>query len=78
MKVRIEESFPGEFSGYTPAGMQRRADVVIQKAVSDQFPRGGEVDVVSTEAHSMAALYEQRMQQLIHDFAQILLEDGVE
>lgn len=77
MRAKIEESFPGEFEGYTTAGLLRRADVVIQKAVAARAPqRGGEVDIVTDLAGEMTALYEQRMQQLVQDYAQILLEEG--
>ena len=76
MKVRIEESFPGELAGLTGPHLRRRLDVAVQKALGSRLPeRGGEMFVVEEQAQRLADLMEGRQRMLMRDFAELLLEE---
>lgn len=91
MKIKVEESYPGEFESTQPLELldkweraahtcQCQMESIVQKALGlpakDDFPTDATVDAITELVNKMAKAYEQRMKVMVSDMVKAIETGG--
>jgi len=91
VKIKVEESFPGEFEDTDPLELldkweraahacQHQMEVMVQKALGlpseSEVPVDATVDAITELVSRMSKAYEQRMKTMVSDMAKAVEQGG--